>query len=272
MKFTKSPLAGYVGGKSNMLEHIIPLIDTRQYHIFCEPFAGSAAVFFAMEIKNGSIYVINDMNAMVINFYRVAKTKGAELDAMLDERGLVSREYHNIAGRYGRTRSVRRPTWNGHGRWHICWLPGGAPHWAQHIPPAPAAPIRLKSKTKIISRLAEKLAEISIENLDAIECISRYDTEASLFYLDPPYVGTDQFHYEGYSQEDFDKLKELLVTLKGKFILSHYYNDELAAWATAHNFRQKRILKRLSLNTRGEGDTRREELLIYNFESGRSLL
>jgi DNA adenine methylase len=51
------------------------------------------------------------------------------------------------------------------------------------------------------------------------------------FYLDPPYVGANQGHYDGYTQEDFDALLITLESLKDKFLLSSYRNKALVEYA-----------------------------------------
>lgn len=48
---------------------------------------------------------------------------------------------------------------------------------------------------------------------------------------DPPYPNTDQGHYKGYTQEDFEELVFLLTTIKGSFLLSNYPNDYADAYA-----------------------------------------
>jgi DNA adenine methylase len=42
------------------------------------------------------------------------------------------------------------------------------------------------------------------------------------FYLDPPYPTSNQGHYSGYTEKDFDNLMNTLFKLKGKFMLSCY--------------------------------------------------
>jgi DNA adenine methylase len=44
-------------------------------------------------------------------------------------------------------------------------------------------------------------------------------------------VGADQGHYDGYTQEDFDALLNVLEGLKGKFLLSSYRNKILAEFS-----------------------------------------
>jgi DNA adenine methylase len=66
-----------------------------------------------------------------------------------------------------------------------------------------------------------------IECCDALKIIRSRDTADAFFYCDPPYVGSDQGHYDGYTQEDFDCLLNLLASIKGKFLLSSFRNETL---------------------------------------------
>jgi DNA adenine methylase len=67
-----------------------------------------------------------------------------------------------------------------------------------------------------------RLQGITIECDDAIKIIERYDSPQTCFYCDPPYPGTDQGHYAGYSHENFACLVEALDQCKGSFVLSCY--------------------------------------------------
>lgn len=65
----KTPIT-YYGGKLNMLKEIEPCIP--EHRIYVEPFFGGGAVFFAKQPSEAE--TINDINAMVVNFYEVCKT------------------------------------------------------------------------------------------------------------------------------------------------------------------------------------------------------
>jgi len=52
---------------------------------------------------------------------------------------------------------------------------------------------------------AIRLQEVQIECCDALRIIGSRDTLETFFYLDPPYVGSDQGHYDGYTQMDFNE-------------------------------------------------------------------
>jgi DNA adenine methylase len=64
-----------------------------------------------------------------------------------------------------------------------------------------------------------------------LRIIKSLDTSDTFFYLNPPYVGSYQGHYDGYTREDFDNLLALLAAIKGKFLSSSYRNKSLAQYS-----------------------------------------
>ena len=67
----------------------------------------------------------------------------------------------------------------------------------------------------------ERLAGVVIECLDFEEFLRRYDKPTTLFYLGPPYHGTERCYGKGMlSREDFLRLAKALASIKGKFLLS----------------------------------------------------
>jgi len=70
--------------------------------------------------------------------------------------------------------------------------------------------------------LHQRIKKTQIFNRDALKFIRAIDSPATFFYVDPPYVNTDQGHYSGYTEEEYLKLLETLENLKGSFILSGY--------------------------------------------------
>lgn len=61
----KTPIT-YYGGKQNLIDEILPMIP--KHRIYCEPFFGGGAVFFAK--SKSFLEVINDKNDLLINFYQ----------------------------------------------------------------------------------------------------------------------------------------------------------------------------------------------------------
>ena len=72
------------------------------------------------------------------------------------------------------------------------------------------------------------LTWVVIECLPYQDFIRRYDSDNTLFYLDPPYYRCE--HYYGkdlFSRDDFSILSELLGGIQGRFILSLNYVPEV---------------------------------------------
>jgi DNA adenine methylase len=69
--------------------------------------------------------------------------------------------------------------------------------------------------------LNDRLAGVTIENLPYGEFIARYDGPGTLFYLDPPYFGSEDFYGPSvFARADFGRLAEQLAAITGQFILT----------------------------------------------------
>src|SRR5690349_4140510 len=87
----KPPLT-YYGGKQKLAKHILPLIP--KHTLYCEPFFGGGAIFFAKEPSE--IEVINDNNGDLINFYKIVQNRFKSLQKEV-RATLHSREHHQAA-------------------------------------------------------------------------------------------------------------------------------------------------------------------------------
>lgn len=91
-----------------------------------------------------------------------------------------------------------------------------------------------------LAELNERLAGVIIENMPFAEFITRYDALGVLFYLDPPYAGSEtDYGRNVFAAPDFERLAELLAGLKGVFILS--INDTPEIRETFAAFEQKPV-------------------------------
>ncbi len=113
---------------------------------------------------------------------------------------------------------------------------------------------------EVLRIATERLKNVQIENLDAIELIRRYDTEDVFIYVDPPYLHSTRKNYL-YRHEMKDsqhlELLELLKCHPGKVLLSGYdnelYNTALKGWNKTFK------------NTQAEGGIKRTECLWMNY-------
>ena len=73
-KIYRTPIS-YYGGKQNLTKHILSLIP--EHNLYCEPFVGGGAIFFAKQPS--PVEVINDLDGRVVNFYQVCKLQFPKL-------------------------------------------------------------------------------------------------------------------------------------------------------------------------------------------------
>src|SRR6516162_8865759 len=67
---------GWYGGKFSHLDWLLPLLP--KCHHYCEPFAGSGAIL--LNRPPSPIETYNDLDGEVVNFFRVLRDKGSEIE------------------------------------------------------------------------------------------------------------------------------------------------------------------------------------------------
>lgn len=115
------------------------------------------------------------------------------------------------------------------------------------------------------NELCDRLRNVQIFNRDALDIIKRFDAEDTFFYLDPPYANSDCGHYEK-GKEVFYDLLELLLNLRGKWLLSSYPCDELSEIWQKKGIYHEIIDKPLSISGKKNAGKRKQECLTYNYE------
>jgi len=103
---------------------------------------------------------------------------------------------------------------------------------------------------------------VVIENRDFESLIRVYDRPGALFYLDPPYHGTEKYYEGGFSHDDHIRLKTVLDGIKGKFILS--YNDDEFIRDLYKDYHIEGISRNSNLTNKLNADTF-DEVIIKNF-------
>jgi DNA adenine methylase len=218
------PLLSYYGGKQQLASTILGLIP--EHRLYCEPFLGGAAVFFAKEPSK--VEVINDWNGEIINFYEILKRDFSALEKEVAisphsrKRHRQARVIYENPEMFGRVKRA----------WAVWMLANGS--YGHDISGGYGYDRSGNTSKNLDNKRAAftvdygiRLQQVRIECCDALRIIHSRDTEDAFFYIDPPYVGADQGHYDGYTQEDFDGLLNLLASIRGKFLLSSYRNNSL---------------------------------------------
>jgi DNA adenine methylase len=257
----------WVGGKSRLRKQIINMLPSHTCYV--EPFCGAAWVLFAK--PPSQVEIINDIDSELINFFRVVKTQPEKLIESF-EWELVSRaEFERLAALKPSTISdIERAHrffylimagWGGelnYPRFQTSITDGG--HGNRLIGAIETLRQRLEPVHK-------RLKTVIIENLDWRECLSRYNREGVVMYIDPPYPGNGVNYVHNMREwDDHYELAEKLLTSKYKWILSSYDNSEIR-----EIFRNKSILPvNSSSGMRKKLDSTErvvvKEVLICNFD------
>ncbi|MCX5495794.1 DNA adenine methylase [Kaistia dalseonensis] len=225
------PVAGYVGGKKILARRLAERIEATPHDLYGEVFAGMAGVFFKRRTAP-KIEVLNDISRDVITFFRVLQNHHQALMDMLKWQLTSRDEFERLNGqdperltdlqRAARFLYLQRATFGGKvaGRtFGIDRSHGGRFNIATLADPLAAA--------------HERLAGVWLECLPWQDFLDRWDRPGALFYLDPPYAGTEHYYGRGlFERSDYLRMAERLADLKGRFILSvNDHPDTRAAFA-----------------------------------------
>lgn len=206
-----------------MAHNIIPHIP--RHTVYVEPFVGGAAIFWMRripKINNSNNYceVLNDKDEEIVNFYRVLQNPKsfAEFQHRLDFTPYSRLEHKKAKSRTGATPEER--AWD--------FLVNVLMGFGGQLDNGYGYALKSRNlatyfaRQKDLRQYAQRLLSVNIECCDALEIIRRYDSPQTFFYCDPPYPGSVQGHYKGYSIEDYQNLIDTLKTIQGSFILSNY--------------------------------------------------
>ncbi|WP_252714480.1 DNA adenine methylase [Treponema phagedenis] len=250
-----------------MQKKIVSLIP--EHKIYCEPFCGGAAVLFAKEPSQ--IEVINDTNAEIINFYHVVQEDFPALQKEI-MKTLHSRETH----RHAKIIYENPDMFDTVKRAWAVWVKANM-SFGNCLNSGFAYEKKSGGTTKKIinkideftDKISNRIRMLQIENCDALKVIASRDTDDTFHYIDPPYVGTHQGHYDGYTQQDFDNLLGMLQNIQGKFLLSSYRNKALMEFTKKNNWYCIELKMASSLSAKGKAKRMTKiEVLTANYPIG----
>lgn len=246
----------WVGGKSKLARQIIGLMPA--HHCYCEVFGGAGWVLFKK--SPSKVEVINDINGELVNLYRIIKHHPEEFTRQFDHLLIARDEYERFKAvtpssltdiqRAARYYYLVRMGYGGKISSHTFSLDSSRP---PHI-----------NKLKLEEELAHanlRLTNVGIENQHYSRILERFDRPTTLFYLDPPYFGCEDYYGKGlFSQADFEKLRDQLISIQGKFILSLNNTPEIK-----RIFADFHIIETSVHWSLGKESNPANELLIMNF-------
>lgn len=259
----KTPIT-YYGGKQLMVKHILPLIP--EHNLYCEPFAGGAAIFFAK--PQSKVEVLNDTNRELINFYRVVQTDFTSLEKEV-KITLHSRDLHRKASVIYNNPDMFSELKRAWALWVLSsqGFAGQLDSSWGFDKSKNSTPKKIENKKEAFTiDLAIRLQQVQLECADALYIIRSRDNKEAFFYVDPPYYNSDMGHYDGYSKDDFEALLKLLSTIQGKFLLSSYPSEVLNDYTYHHGWNRQGFKSKVSVAAKSGKQKGKVEMLTANYD------
>lgn len=204
----------WVGGKRLLRKQILAEFP-EDYTRYVEVFGGAAWLLFARE-RDNRVEVYNDRNHNLVNLFRCIKYHGEALQEEL-KWCLVSREFFEDA-----LHNYQNPDLTDIQRAARFFVLIKCSFGAK-LQDFSGARVSLVNTVRNLEQFQERLKNTVIEQMDFEKLLILYDKKDTFFYLDPPYFQAEKYYRDSFSEKDHLRLKEVLVSLKGKFLLT--YND-----------------------------------------------
>ena len=254
-----SPVAAYVGGKRLLSSRICARIAAVPHILYAEPFVGMGGVFFRRTLKPKA-EIINDRSGDVVCLFRILQRHYPQFMETLKFQITSRREFERLSAcdpstltdleRAARFLYLQRLAFGGkvNGRTFGQVYDGPGRFNLTRLAP-------------LLEDAHERLAGVIIENLDWSAFIARYDRPGTLFFLDPPYFGTEDYYGKDlFGREQYELMAAQLAGLKGRFILS--INDVAEIRTIFKAFQQDSV--GLTYSVRGGKGKEAKELIISN--------
>lgn len=217
------PVAQYIGGKRNLAKHIVGRIGAIEHRTYAEPFVGMGGIFLRRNVRPYA-EVINDWSADVATFFRILQRHYVAFMDMLRYQLTTRLRFEELLRtdpttltdleRAARFLYLQRTAFGG--------MVAGR---GFGVDPTNRARFDVTKLGPLLEAVHERLAGVVIERLPWSEFISRYDRPGTLFYLDPPYYGSERDYVDDdrkplFERSEFEAMAEQLGSIRGRFLLS----------------------------------------------------
>jgi DNA adenine methylase len=212
------PVAAYIGGKRNLAQRVIQRLQGMPHELYAEVFVGMGGVFLRRPFK-ARAEVINDLSRDVVTTMRVLQRHYVAFMDMLKWQLTSRSEFERLVAvdagtltdleRAARFVYLQRTAFGG----KVAGRNFGVSYGPARFDVTKLAPL--------LEAAHERLAGVTIECLPWAPFLDRYDRRGTLFYLDPPYWGSEEDYGKGtFGRDQFGQLADRLALIEGRFLLS----------------------------------------------------
>jgi len=210
----------WVGGKNFMVNRLLRIIPP--HTIYIEPFVGGGSVYFAKE--PAYLEVISDIDPNVINLYKSLKDYSIiyKYNRCVDYCNLSESKLVNLCKLIYEKKIKQDKLLNPCELLvYISAVYGGDLYKEPQKRISTKAINKIRHIPSILDKYCARLQNTVVLCSDYRPVILRYDKPQAFIYLDPPYIVKQNFYRTGdWTLNQFKELLDLLVRVKGKFLLN----------------------------------------------------
>ena len=249
-KVLRAPFS-YPGSKMPLLNTLGKILPYKRCWV--EVFGGSMVV--TLNRTPSLVEVVNDTHSGIVALYRCLRDP-ALLERLNDWINLTVNSYEDWLSYKEHWRDASDPVERA-GRWlYVITYSFSALGRNWGFSPDLRLSGRLIERTECFKHIHQRLRNVTIENNDWRTLLHRYDQGSTVFYLDPPYLDTQQQALEYGSTMAYAEHEEMLDTIAnmvGFVAVSGYANhlyDRQKFWTARH-----------TVDIRGLGNKQNEEVI-----------
>lgn len=258
----------YPGSKWRIADWIVSQFP--EHHSYLEPFAGSLAVLFNKPLSN--IETVNDLNLDVVNLFNCIREDSERLAKIVEATPYSRNEYDSMyyaavpECRYEQARQFIIKCWQGHG-YRVNQYKVG---WKNDVQGREKA-YAMKHWNELPDRIllaAERLKQVQVECMPAVDLIKRFKFPDVLIYADPPYLEEtrtshvkQQYSHEMLKEQEHIELLEVLLEHPGPVVLSGYESKLYKEMLEDRGWNKK------SVRSNDQSGAARQEVIWMNYDS-----
>jgi len=238
-------------------------------YTFVEVFGGSGYISQIIDRNKFPNIIYNDINDKLTMLYKMVKEKPRELSFLLSllpysrSFNKIVRELLEKNKNLGELEAAALFFY----LVNTSFMGGPKKGFGYAVDPKRNTAKAFRKKVRGILDFAKNWKDITIENLDFRKVIQLYDSEKTVFYLDPPYPDrSDNYYGISFSIKDIRDMANMLTKIKGKFLLKvddkafNLIKDILG------NYKVERLEKKRNMEKkRGEKRETWTLLFIFNY-------